>query len=381
LWPSLRPLFSEVVVVRIFLWVSLVVSVACAVAVSLSFPQLAAAQPPPTITDFGPASGPVGTQVVIDGANFIPPLSIIFGGNVSSQGSFTSSKITVTVPSGAQTGPIQVAASNGTVSTASNFTVTQGTQTTLLSAVLPASRSVQVGNAATAFLTVINTGANVGMSCGLSLGTSIPAAFSFQTTDPTTNAAIGTSNTPVNIPVNGSQSYVFAITPSSAFAPTDVVITASCSNSPAAPTNVGLNTLLLSASTTPVPDIVALAATASNDGIVDIPSTAGSSGAFAVASVNVGSGSTVTVSTDTGAANLPLLITICQTNPSNGQCLAPPASTVSTTINTNDTPTFSIFVAGSGTVSFDPANNRVFVRYRDAGGITRGSTSVAVRTQ
>jgi class 3 adenylate cyclase len=50
-------------------------------------------------------------------------------------------------------------------------------------------------------------------------------------------------------------------------------------------------------------------------------------------------------------------------------------------INANSTPTFGIFVAGTGTVPFDPANNRVFVRFKDAGGVTRGSTGVAVGTQ
>jgi hypothetical protein len=35
---------------------------------------------------------------------------------------------------------------------------------------------------------------------------------------------------------------------------------------------------------------------------------------------------------------------------------------VTTTINANDTPTFVVFVQGSGNVPFDPAANRVFVR-------------------
>jgi hypothetical protein len=54
---------------------------------------------------------------------------------------------------------------------------------------------------------------------------------------------------------------------------------------------------------------------------------------------------------------------------------------VTTTINANDTPTFAVFVQGSGNVPFDPAVNRVFVRFNDGGNVTRGSTSVAVRTQ
>src|SRR5262249_47886959 len=130
----------------------------------------------------------------------------------------------------------------------------------------------------------------------------------------------------------------------------------------------------------PVPDMVALAATAGNNGIVDIPGANGS-GAFAVATVNVGIGANITASADTGAVTLPATITLCQTNPSTGQCTSQIGPTVTTSVFANATPTFAIFLQGSGTVPFDPARNRIFVRFKDAGGVVRGATSVAVRTQ
>ena len=119
----------------------------------------------------------------------------------------------------------------------------------------------------------------------------MPASFVYQTTDPATNQVTGFPNTPVNIAAGAAQSFVFALTPTAPFAPTDVQFSFDCANSDPAPINVGLNTLLLSASNTPVPDIVALAATPTNDGIVNIPGTSGT-GVFAVATVNVGASGT-----------------------------------------------------------------------------------------
>jgi subtilisin family serine protease len=254
-------------------------------------------------------------------------------------------------------------------------------QTNLFSAVLPASRSVPVGGTATAFATIINAGATMAEGCTLAPASGLPGHFTFQTTNPATNAVTGTPNTPVNVPAGGIQSFVIAFRPYAAFNPADFQLEFSCYNAPAAGVTVGLNTLLLSASATPVPDVVALAATISGDGIANIPGVSGT-GVFAVASVNVGASGTIVASADTGSAVLPVRLALCETNPATGACLQPPGASVLTTIAANATPTFGIFLNGTGSaVPFDPAGHRVFVRFRDGGGAVRGATSVALRTQ
>jgi hypothetical protein len=251
----------------------------------------------------------------------------------------------------------------------------------LLSAVLPASRSSPVNGTVTAFATMINTGAVPVSGCSIAPVNALPATFVYQTTNPATNAITGTPNTPVNIAGNNTaQSFVIAFTPTAPIAPTEVAFNFACTNVSPAPINIGLNTLLFSASSTPTPDVIALAATAQNDGIVHISGTP-NQGAFAVATFNLGSSDTITVAANTGAVSLPVTITICQTNPTTGQCLQSPAANVTTTIGSNATPTFAIFAAASAAVPFDPANNRIFVTFSDSGSNVRGKTSVAVVTQ
>jgi hypothetical protein len=260
------------------------------------------------------------------------------------------------------------------------ITVPPASSLSLVSAVLPSSRSVQTGNTATAFATMINAGPAAANGCTIAPVTPVPASFTYQTTNPATNALTGSPNTPTSIPAGKSQSFVIAFTPNAPVVPTVATLGFSCSGVDAAPSNPGLNTLLYSASASPVPDIVALGATASNDGTLQIPGSSGSN-AFAVATVNVGSSWAITAAANTGAATLPLAITLCQTNPQSGQCQAAPAASVSTTINANATPTFAFFATASGQVRFLPAVNRIFVQFSDAGGTVRGSTSVAVATQ
>ena len=122
--------------------------------------------------------------------------------------------------------------------------------------------------------------------------------------------------------------------------PTNLRIDFVCDNAGPAPAVLGVNSLLISAEHQPTPDIVAMAVTASGDGVLTLDDGLGS---FAVATVNLGSPGQIAVSADTGASGLPLLVTVCQTRPESGECVAPPMPVVSIAIDSSATPTFAVF--------------------------------------
>jgi hypothetical protein len=216
----------------------------------------------------------------------------------------------------------------------------------------------------------------------------------FQTTDPTTNAVTGTPNTPVDIPAGQSQTFVIALTPTSSFAPTVVEFNFSGTNTAPAATLARVNTLLLSASLTPVPDIVAVAVTDSGDGTLnasvsgevamaratvagDLPSL-NYKGVFTVALANLGlAGDRITVETTTNGASLPLSITVREINPMTAAIIGDNSRVISP----GQTATFGIFVTATGAIPFDPAARRIFLEFRDSIGVVRGSTSVAITTR
>jgi hypothetical protein len=264
-------------------------------------------------------------------------------------------------------------------SVSASFTQTSNPPTSpLLAAILPSSRSALVNNTVTAFATILNTGASAASACAIAPVGDPPLNFVYQTTDPRTNALTGTANTPVDIPGNnGAQTFVIALTPTAVFIPNEFPFSFACNNVLPAPSQTGLNTLLLSSSASPVPDIVALGATTLNDGILHLPP--GGAAAFAVATVNVGAAGAITATANTESVTLPLNLALCQTDPGSGQCINPgsPVPSVTTAINAFATPTFAIFGLATGPIPFDPANNRIFVNFTDDGGNIRGQTSVA----
>jgi hypothetical protein len=251
-----------------------------------------------------------------------------------------------------------------------------------VAAVLPGGRSVQVGKTATVFATMINGGTTGLTGCSAALPTGAPAglALAYQATDPMTNAPVGSPNTPVNIAGSGSQTFILSFTSGAALSDPGQVLDFNCSGFQPVVAIPGVNTVDLSFSTTAVADVIALAATATPGLTLQIPQSTNGEGAFAVASVNVGTTESLTVSTDTGSAALPVDVVICQTNPTTGACLAPPASTVMLSDTADAVPTFSVFAVASAPIALNAATSRIFVRFKDSAGTSHGSTSVAVET-
>ncbi|PWU20563.1 MAG: hypothetical protein C5B48_12375 [Candidatus Rokuibacteriota bacterium] len=248
----------------------------------------------------------------------------------------------------------------------------------LAAAILPSSRSVATGTPATAFATVINPSTQTAIGVSIAPATPVPGTFTYQTTNPS-NQLTGSPNTPVNVAGGASQNFVLSFTSTSVIIPSIVEFNIGGTNTTPAPSINGVNTLLLSVSPSATADIVALIATPTNNGIVNVPLN--QTAPFSIAVTNAGATDTITASLDTGTAVLPLALAICQTN-SSGACQGTATGSVTTSIGAGATATFGAFVtAGQTAVPLNPAASRIFVRFKDPSGATRGLTSVAVQTQ
>ncbi len=262
-----------------------------------------------------------------------------------------------------------------------NWTQPEPAPPATYASVLPTARSIATGATATAFATIINAGTTTATRCRPFIPPIFPTNLSFQITN-ASNQPTGTLNTPQDIAPGAAQSFVFAVTPLVDMNGADLAVVFDCTNTPATSTVSGLNTLLLTSSSTPGPDLISVGATPSGDGTLNIPGANGVA-AFAASAVNIGTAGTLTFSVDDNGKGLPLAATLCQSDPATAACVNPatPEPNGTLTMNANQVATFTIFVTGTDTVPFDPANNRLFLRFKTADGVTRGATSVAVRTQ
>jgi len=78
----------------------------------------------PEITSFSPASGPVGTQVVITGKGLIQATKVTFGSKSATFVVNLDTKVTATVPAGAVTSKISITTPGGKATSKTTFTVT-----------------------------------------------------------------------------------------------------------------------------------------------------------------------------------------------------------------------------------------------------------------
>lgn len=245
---------------------------------------------------------------------------------------------------------------------------------TLASAVLPGSRSVQVGDQATVFASVINATAEQAGGCTIEPMTPIDASFAYQPTD-AANAPIGQADTPFTLGPGAAQNLVLTFEADDDFSPTEVFLEFRCSEGPAASSIQGVNTVLLSAEDSPVADVIGLTT------VVDLVADTESVALFAVGSANVGSNEEISVTVDDAGAGLPLELLLCETDSATGVCLGDASESVTLTYNAATTRSFAVFATATGAIENNPAANRIFVRFRDASGTIRGATSTAIRTQ
>jgi outer membrane protein assembly factor BamB len=78
----------------------------------------------PSISSFGPTSGPIGTTVVIKGVGLAGTTGVSFNGTAATSFTSTTTQVIATVPAGTTKGPITVTTPGGTATTATSFTVT-----------------------------------------------------------------------------------------------------------------------------------------------------------------------------------------------------------------------------------------------------------------
>jgi hypothetical protein len=270
---------------------------------------------------------------------------------------------------------------------------TDSAPTAILDAVLPNARTTTPGGTVTAFATIANIGSAQATACSIALPAGTPASLTYQTTNPATNQPTGTSNTAVAINAGQSQTFFFAVTPTQPLSQ-NLLLQFACTNTATAPFYAGLNTFQLTAASS-LPDILSVASTLTNDGNIVLATQSQGPGMMATAAMNINTSGTVTFTpsdTPPGAAalavrpnQLPVALTVCQTNSGTGTCLSPPTPSVTLSMATGQVATFTVFVSNipgidPSKVPYIPAYNRIYL-IATQGSTPVGLTSAALKMQ
>jgi RHS repeat-associated protein len=186
----------------------------------------------PSISDFNPKNGIVGTPVTITGTNLTsnpgnPTVTFAGPNNTRLSAGITTAtatQVVTTVPNGAVTGPIQLTTTGGTAQTSSAFTV--NSQQDFQIVVSPATATAVQASTATLVVSVTSTQSNFTQLASLAT-TGLPAGVNV-TFDPAqiTAGAVSTLSLNLNNANLSSGSYSFTVNGTAAVEGNNVVRTA-----------------------------------------------------------------------------------------------------------------------------------------------------------
>lgn len=129
-----------------------------------------------------------------------------------------------------------------------------------------------------------------------------------------------------------------------------------------------------------ISDLEIKAATQSGDGIVVAPLVDGFA-TFAVALHSLAQAPlALSMSTGPSRPGLPLGLSLCESDPTTGQCRAPAGAALKFQLDPGVLRTFNVFLKACAEIQPDREHSRVFVDFTDEAGKPLASTSVAVQT-
>ena len=239
----------------------------------------------------------------------------------------------------------------------------------LVTSITPTSRNAQVGTPVTIFMSVINGGTGTATGVNVAQASGLAATVSYQAWNGT--AYTSSVNTPVDIVAGATANFVLTINTTSAFSSSSLTFNVSGTNVAAASISA-VNTLTISASTTPQADIIMMSTS------LDVRTGVNSAATFAVATSNVGASITdVSLIVDRPSSITGLATQVNQTNPTTGAIIG---SATGLSIASGDQPTFAVFLTPTQSIALDLANNRITLKLVDGSGNVIGAQSVAVST-
>lgn len=152
---------------------------------------------PPVISNFSPASGPIGTTVTITGQNFSGQLTgnaVKFGNVVAVVSAATTTTLTVAVPASATTGKISVTTNGITATSSTDFTISGPTP--VITSFSPLSGPIGA--------TVIITGQNFSITNNVvKFGSTAAVVSAATTTSLTVTVPIGASTGKISVTTDG----------------------------------------------------------------------------------------------------------------------------------------------------------------------------------